>query len=68
MLHEILVENYFHARRKKEYEVFFLFLNLLKNVTVNTGTNSSASGFKPEFALTLPGVLYKNKKRDCFPQ
>jgi hypothetical protein len=47
---------------------FFLFLNLLKNVTVNTGTNSSASGFKPEFALTLPGVLYKNKKRDCFPQ
>jgi hypothetical protein len=32
-------------------------LKIKKDVTVNTGTNSSASGFKPEFALALPGVL-----------
>jgi hypothetical protein len=31
---------------------------MIENITVvNTGTNSSASGFKPEFALLFPGVL-----------
>jgi hypothetical protein len=32
-----------------------------QNSTVNTGTNSSASGFKPELPLALPGFLEKKK-------